>query len=38
VSVFFEIGDSDSDFLKKIGFDPKDHPEIAEELSSLGKN
>jgi hypothetical protein len=22
VSVFFEIGDTDSDFLRKIGFDP----------------
>ena len=38
MSVFFEVGGDDSDFLTKLGFDPNDKPAIAEKLQVLEKN
>lgn len=32
VSLFFDYGDEDSEFLAKIGFDPDNNPTLAEKL------
>jgi hypothetical protein len=38
VSLFFDYGDEDSDFLKKIGFDPSNNQQVTDLLFNLGKN
>jgi hypothetical protein len=38
VSLFFDLGKEDSDFLKKIGFDPINNPDVAHMLKELDKN
>lgn len=38
LSIFFDIGDKDSEFLKRIGFDPDGNPKISDMLLNLAEN
>ena len=38
VSVFFEVGDEESEFLSNIGFNPIKNPKISDVLHSLSDN
>ena len=38
LSVFFELGEEDSEFLARLGFDPDGNPAVADLLSQLAKN
>lgn len=38
VSVFFEVGAEDSEFLARLGFDPDKNPKVSDMLADLGTN
>lgn len=38
VSVFFELGNDDSEFLARLGFDPDNNPQLSDKLADLSRN